>query len=270
MSNGSARFSRNSSVPLHAQLTEILMSRIESGELGEGKFPSENALVREYDVSRVTVRQALSNLEERGLVYRRQGLGTFVKGPQISQQLNRGARTIVEAMRAHGLEPEVQVLGLEQVDAPAFVADALGTGPQPVTLLRRVYLHEGMPIALVELYLPLAMTGVGEVLPRRDHLTETTYSVFENEMNIRIKEARHVIHAAVLDQPTADILEMEDGSTCLVLDRTTYSDSGNVLELIRYYYSTDRFQFEITLPRDAEDLAIRVSQRWRSTPGTEA
>ena len=80
-----------------------------------------------------------------------------------------------------------------------------------MTRLRRCYKHNGSPIALVYLYLPLAMSGVAQILVQDDHLKETTYSVFENEMHIAIKEAKHIIRSVELDAGAAETIEHETG-----------------------------------------------------------
>ena len=261
--------SRESDVPLYVQLMEALERRIESGDLRHGDMlPSEAALIEEFKVSRITVRQALSNMEQRGLVYRRRGRGTFVSAPQVSQQLNHEAKTILEALRDRGIEPQVRVLGLEQIEAPLRVAEMLGVKDDTlVTRLRRVYMHEDAPLALVDLFLPLAMSGVAEVLNREDHLKETSYSVFEKEMHISIKEAKHIIHSTALEADAAKALNVPSDSTCLTMDRITYADNGSVLELMRFYYPTDSFQFEITLPRHEQNISYRISENWRKAEG---
>jgi DNA-binding GntR family transcriptional regulator len=257
--------SRGSDVPLYVQLMETLERRIQSGELRPGDMiPSESALIEEFKVSRITVRQALANMEQRGLVYRRRGRGTFVSAPHVSQKLNREARTIVEALRERGIEPEVRIVGMEQLSAPIRVAELLGLKDQTVvTRLRRVYLHENAPLALVDLYLPLAMSGVAEVLCREDHRKETTYSVFENEMHIKIKEARHIIHSTALEADAAEALNLPPDSTCLTMDRITYAENDRVLELMRFFYPSDSFEFEITLPRHEQQISHRVSENWK-------
>jgi GntR family transcriptional regulator len=220
--------------------------------------------MEQYGLSRITVRQALANLEQRGLIYRRRGKGTFLRGPQVSQKLTRKARTIVEALRDRGIEPEVRIIGLQKIRAPEHVATILGTGDEPVMRLRRVYLHEGAPIALVDLFLPLALSGVAEVLCRDDYKYETSYSVFENEMHIRIKEAKHIIRTSALQPEVAEALDMPESSTCLTMDRITYSESENVLEMMTFYYAEDSFHFEITLPRHDENLSYIVTSANRA------
>lgn len=257
--------SRDSDEPLYKQVSDSLEQRVQSGELRHGEtLPSELALMKQYKVSRITIRQALAILEQRGLIYRRQGKGTFVRAPQLNQTLNRQAKTIVEALREHGVEPEVRVLGMQQIPAPRGVSEILGTGDEPVTRLRRIYLTQGVPIALVDLFLPLAMSGVAQVLCREDHLKETSYSVFENELHIKISKAKHVIHSTALEPSAAEALGMPTGAACLAMDRITHAEGGGVLELMKFYYPADSFQFEITLPRHVEQIGFRISSNWRS------
>ncbi len=245
--------------PLYKQLVETLEERMDAGRLKPGAMlPSELTLGSEFGVSRVTVRQALSELQKRGRIVRRQGKGTFVGTPPLNQQLDRQAKTIIEALRERGIEPEVDILGIDQVAPPQRVREAFGD-VAPVTRLIRCYRHEAAPIALVYLYLPLAMSGVAQLLAREDHLKETTYSVFENELHIEIKEARHVIRISELEAEAAGFLNMEPGEPCLTMDRITCSEQDKVLELMTFYYPADGVRFEITLPRNERRLALRMA-----------
>ena len=253
--------SRDSDQPLYKQVVDVLESRLGSDGLSPGEMlPSEASLISEFGVSRVTVRQALAELEKRGQIVRRQGKGTFVGAPNVNQALNQQAKTIIEALREKGIEPEVEVLGIDQVIPPQRVIDAFGNGDNAVTRLRRCYRHNGAPIALVELYLSLAMSGVAHVLAQSDHAKETTYSVFEQEMHIEIKEVKHVIRSVELDADAARWLNMQPREPCLTMDRITYSADDNVLELMTFFYPTDTFQFEITLPRQERGLSVKLAE----------
>lgn len=252
---------RDSERPIYRQLVDALEHMINAGQLKLGEMlPSESTLMTDFGVSRITVRQALSHLKKRGLVVRKQGKGTFVSAPHLHQELNLEAKTIVETLREMGIEPDVTILGLDHVAPPQRVQQAFDTDEKTVVLLRRLYTHEGSPIALVYLYLPLALSGVAYVLARDDHLKETTYSVFEKGMQINIKEAKHIIGTVALDDEAAAALNMKPGEPCLTMDRITYSDKGAVLEMITFYYPTDSFHFEITLPRHENRIALKMSE----------
>ena len=261
MTSGSTILSRDSDEPLYKQVVRTLDTRMSDGGLRLGEMlPSESAMMEEFGVSRITIRQALAELEERGQIVRRQGKGTFVGTPHVKQQLTRQAKTIIEALAERGIEPEVEILGIDQVDPPDRVRDVFGKGDGPVIRLRRRYQHNARPIALVDLYLPLAMSGVAQVLAQDDHATETSYTVFENELNIAIKEAKHVIRSGNLSEKAAKWLNMSPDDPCLTMDRITYSKDDKVLELMTFYYPTDTFEFEITLPRQERGLAVKLTE----------
>ncbi len=261
MQKSNSILSRTSDQPLYWQIASALETRIAQGEFGGSEMlPSEILLAEEYGVSRITVRQAMEQLSRQGLIVRRRGKGTFVKAPVVKQQLNNKAKTLVEALREKGIDPDVNVLGLEQIDPPERVREALATGDEPVMRLRRRYENAKVPLALVYLYLPLAMAGVAHVLTREDHLKETTYSVFENEMELQIKEARHIIRTVELDEQAAADLEMSVGEPCLTMDRITYSTNNTVLEMMTFYYPTDSFRFEITLPRSDSGVSLNIAR----------
>jgi len=251
--------SRASGRPLYAQLADILESRIRDTAPG-ARLPREDALVEQYGVSRVTVRRALAQMAQIGIVERRQGKGTFVASPAVNQTLGDGAKTIVEALAEKGIEPDVTVLGLDRVAPPPHVRAAFHGADAPVVRLRRLYAHAGCPIALVDLYVPLALSGVAQILAETGHRGETTYSVFETELQITIKEACHTIKTVRLDADVASALGMRQGDTGLVMDRITFGENGTVLEVMTYHYATERFQFEITLPRHERHFALKVAE----------
>lgn len=250
--------------PLYLQIVESLREKIGSGEYAPGTLlPSEIALTKIFAVSRVTVRQALAELEERGLIYRQQGRGTFVSEPSIRQQINHEAQTIVEALRNEGIEPEVRVLGLDQKKPNHHVAAILGTGDQDICILKRLYLHNKLPIALSTLNLPLSMGGIASILSRQQNINQTTYSIFES-MGLVIKEAKHVIKTIALDTTEAKHLRLNAGDICLASERITYGRNGSPLELTQFVYPPERMRFEITLPRHSAAKVLRVYSQDRN------
>ena len=83
-------FDKDVPVPLYYQLKEIIREDIERGRLSPGRsIPSERELVDRYNISRMTVRQAISELVVEGYLYRQRGKGTFVAEPKIKQKLLR-------------------------------------------------------------------------------------------------------------------------------------------------------------------------------------
>jgi GntR family transcriptional regulator len=250
--------------PLYQQVARKLRAQILDGTFpADSALPNEDQLAAEHAVSRVTIRKALEFLAGLNLIRRQQGKGTFVNPLHMRQHLSRRAQTITEALREKGVEPKVTVLGLEHRPLPSPYNEWLGLGDREGVVLRRLYTHQGDPIALVTLYLPLPMSGVAYALAKRESGNETSYSIFEDQMGVVIKEANHVIRTVQIDDEESVYLGLPAGTVCLAMDRITYSTQGTVLELMHYVYAPDRMEFEINLPRrSASDVVIRkVFQR---------
>src|SRR3954467_10854040 len=125
----------------YADLADDLRRRIASGELRPGRLlPSEAQLAGENDVSRVTVRKALAQLRDAGLVASRQGFGWYVAPSPLPQPLD-GLRTIEANVLAAGQATERRVVGFGFVDAPARAREVLGIAT--VLEIRRVNLADG-------------------------------------------------------------------------------------------------------------------------------
>ena len=254
-----AAVERVSDQPLYLSIADELRRQIFAGEFeGEGALPSENEMMEKFGVSRVTVRQSLAILEEQGIIYRQQGRGTFLAPPHLRQQLSRGAKTIVEALREVGIEPKVKVLGVEHIKLPTHVKNLFGGEESEGIKLRRLYSHNKLSIALVTLYLPLSLGGVAYILAQGNNEQETTYSIFEKKMGLSIREAKHIVKTVAIDESEAAVLRLRRGDICLGMDRITYSSQGSVLELMNYIYPPGRMQFEINLPRKNTGMLLKV------------
>ncbi len=237
------------SVPAYTQLAERLKARIGSGELQPGaRVPSEQELIAVTGLSRVTVRAALSMLARDGLLVRRQGVGTFVGHP-IDQELS-SVQTTPEVLLMLGMVPDVKVLNFAAVVPPPDVQRALRLRPdERVVLMRRLYRSGGTPIALVHVYLPLALEQHAEILKSERAPTETTYTILEQKLGVTIKEARHVIKAGNADRDVARALRVKPGAAILVLDRLTVGVDGRPLEYDICHYHSGRYTFSVTVPR---------------------
>src|SRR6266513_39474 len=116
---------RNSPLPRYYQLKEIMRERVQSDEWMPGDLiPSERELGEQYGISRMTARQAITELVNEGLFYREQGKGTFVSRHKITQQLIR-LTGFTEDIRARGQRPGAKVLSARMVPADEATAEKL-------------------------------------------------------------------------------------------------------------------------------------------------
>lgn len=233
--------------PRHQQLSDRVREWVRAGAMApHDRLPSEAELGEASGVSRITVRRALATLENERLIYRRQGLGSFVAPPALPQGLVRLTDFAQDMARA-GLAATSEVLHWEPEAAPPHVADALGLDAgAPTTRLDRRRLGDGEPIALDRTWLPPAFA---QLLDGRDLTTETIYRVLERDHGIPVRRGRYRIEAATAHAAEAEALEVPPGAPLLVVGRTSFTTDDRAVYYQRRYYRADRVAFDLELER---------------------
>lgn len=229
--------------PLYDQLVDVLTDKIENElELGD-MLPSERELTIRYGVSRTTVRLALRELEDMGLVVRRHGKGTFVASNSRKPADLAGTYSLTEQMRSMGREPRSQVLEFEVREATKFLAAQMGVSlGQRVYRMRRLRLADDVPIMVERTYLPAAQF-IG--LTRERLSSKPLYDVVEQEYNQKIKVAEEAFSARAANVDEARLLEIGEGDPVLHLVRTTYNDKNEIIEYTRSVARADQFEYTI-------------------------
>src|SRR5215467_9428342 len=183
--------------PLYERVEFVLAGDIADGSLPpETQLPSEEGLIERFKVSRTTVRKAIQNLVERGLVEVRTGRGTFVTQPKITQELTE-LTGFVEDMLALGRTPTARLLDKRIVAADEAVAHHLALTPgTSVVRLRRVRLVDGVAMSFDETYLPREL---GEKVAENDLEAEPVFALLENKYDTPLVEAEYKLEAAAAD-----------------------------------------------------------------------
>jgi len=235
-------------VPLHEQISSFLRGKIEGGEwVADTQLPSEHDLCVAFDVSRVTVRRALQTLEADALIFRRQGLGSFVCERRMAQGLVRLTDFAQDMARA-GLQATSRVLHRGNEPCPPLVAERLGHEAEaPILRLDRLRLGDGEPMALDRTWIPLYYA---QLLEGRDLTHETLYRVLEQDHGIPVLSGRTRITAASADPFLAEQLGVEPGVALLVMERTSRSVGERALYFQRRFYRSDRMAYELELARE--------------------
>lgn len=248
---------RRGSMPASTQLAEALKSAIvEQRPLRGARLPSERELIERSGLSRVTVRAAVGVLERDGWLVRRQGLGTFVANP-VNQELGVGVRTITEVLAGSGITPQADALSHRVIDAPPRIAETLKLSK--VLCVNRRFRDGDVPLALLTAYFPPGLGNAVEPLiskapgAEKTNAMETTYTMWEQRLGVRIARARHEIHAAGASLDVAGALDLPPGSPVLVLERTSYTHDDRALEVVDFHYRPERYRFSVTLPRNMSD-----------------
>lgn len=235
--------------PRHEQISAWLREHIEAGRYEpDEKLPSENELCEQFDVSRVTIRRALQTLEHEGYIYRRQGLGSFVRERKTAQGLVRLTDFAQDMARA-GLDASSTVEHHAPESPPSDIRTQLDTEETKVMRLDRVRLGDGDPVAFDRTWLPMFYA---QLLEDRDLTSETIYGILETEYDIPIVRGRYRITAANADASIADPLGVPTGNALLLIERLSMTEGGKRVYFQRRYYRSDRVAYELELARDSE------------------
>ena len=233
--------------PRHEHLSIWLREQIASDSYTvHDQLPSENQLGKQFGVSRITVRRALQTLENEGLIYRRQGLGSFVADTKVGQGLVR-LTDFVEDMTQAGLAPSSRVTFHDDVEAPVVVSDALHVDAgAAVRRLDRLRLGNGAPIAFDRTWLP---HFYAKRLDGHDLEQATIYSILEQTHNIPVVQGRFRIEAVNATEELAMLLDVPVGQALLMISRISETHGGHVVYYQQRFYRSDRVAYELTLAR---------------------
>ncbi len=245
------RLSPHSDIPLYTQLRELLRARILDGTYAPtSKLPSESELVQRLNVSRITVRQALGDLQKEGLIYKLHGKGTFVARPKAFQNVTT-LQGLAESLGQHGFEVINQLHSFKYIAATATVAEKLRlpTGSEVVEI-KRVRLINREPVSLEITWLPAAL---GARLEKADLATRDIFLILENDCGLPLGHADLAIDAVLAESDLTRALRVEEGSPILRIERLTYTADGKPVDFEHLYYRGDAFQYRLRADRQRHD-----------------
>lgn len=231
--------------PLYIQLRTLLLAQIKAGHYRpHQRLPSERELCLEFQVSRMTVRQALLDLLRVGAVYTRVGKGTFVAAPTIDQQLGC-VTSFSQELRRRGDRPSSRVLHASCGPADADVAQVLALAADAeVIVLARVRLVGAVPLALETAFLPAARFPG---LLGHNFADESLYDVLEHEYQLKLVRAQQTIEAALATAQECSALQLTMPAAVLKMQRLTLAADGAPVELVRSVYRGDRYKLHSLL-----------------------
>jgi GntR family transcriptional regulator len=234
-------------VPLYGKVEEVLASEIARGDLKPGdRLPSEEELLTRFGVSRITVRRAIQNLIQRGIVEIRRGRGTYVLAPRVSQELTT-LTGFAEDMDIHGRKASARVVSQEVVAANAIVARQLGISKGVrVMRIERVRLADSVPMSFDETYLPL---DIGKQIVSDDLRIKPIFTLLEEKYGILLTDAEYKMEAAAASAHIAQALAISEGSPVFRIERTSFAEGGHPIDYEVLSYRGDLIRFVTRLAR---------------------
>lgn len=241
--------------PLYVQLANMLRDQIAQGQLSPGvALPSELDLMQAHNVSRTTVRQALTLLAEDNIIIKVQGKGSFIQQPAITQDL-MSLQTVNEVLTSAGLVPQVKVLVVDmQAAITPYIQQQLQVEPdETVVCVKRVHLVEDHPIAYAVIYLSGKFDWRFSV---EDLKQQSIYAWLETKSNILVDRGRQVIRATAASEEVATLLDLYVGSPVLRVENTSTTADGTPIDFTEFYFLPDRYSLVVSLHRTHSGVSL--------------
>ncbi len=235
---------RGPGVPLYIQIAEALEGAVSETNLPDTvPIPSEPELAQILGVSRPTIRQALGYLEQRSVLYRRRGVGTF-RAPHAIGRPPR-LRGLFDELAEQGLTPVTTVLSIQKISASAEIAAdlrlAVGT---PLVLVERLREVDGRPIVLHRNYLNLS----GQAPPDPAELARgSLYTLLRTRYGIELALASQTISARQAERNERKHLMLGQNACVLVAQRVSFDPAGQGIEWAINTYPAGSHSFQMRL-----------------------
>ncbi len=236
---------KDSALPIYYQLEEYIKQLIATGELQSGDcLPSEREYAEQYGISRMTVRQAISNLVNEGYLYRQRGKGSFVSNK--SNERSKGLLGFTEQMISIGAKPSSEVLSFKKVNVTEEVAKKLEiTENAEAFEVKRLRLADDVPVTLEIGYFPEAL------FPElsKNVFQESFYAYAEETLENKIDYCSQIIKTDFVGKKDASKLDMKKNDPILRIERCTYLATGEPIEFVYSIYATSSYKLYTEMKR---------------------
>lgn len=245
----SRRLHRNSPIPLYEQLKAILAEDIRNGKLAaDEQIPSERELCEKYDVSRITVRQAIAEAVNEGLLYRTRGRGTFVSGTKIEQQLKK-VNSFQQTLVNQGLIASTSLLKAEPEPNNFFLSRILNTNMlDQVIHIQLVGSGNNVPVVFYDSYFA---SEIGENMMKEAKLAASkklpfsTLDLYGEKVGVVPTHVEQTFEAIPADSQVSEILQIPVQSPIFLSTSIIYKNE-QALEFKLAYYRGDKYKFYVT------------------------
>lgn len=227
--------------PLYVAVANTLQKEIEQGKHAVGStLPTEEMLADRFQVSRHTIRQALRELKDQGLILARAGIGTIVRTQPDKIWLMSGLNSLVDLLE-FATETEMHVLSKSTIIADRDLVKEIKCEPGSEWFhleVVRCLPDQPRPLSFLKVYV---QPKYAHKLKKIKHLREPIYAVLEREFDVRIAEVRQELTADSLDHNIAELLDATAGQAALRITRHYYDKRGELLQIALGYYPSGRY-----------------------------
>ena len=213
------------------------------------KIPPEHVLASQFDVNRMTVRQALSSLVDEGLLIRKRGDGTFVTHNEaLIRDMGLKHIGIANELLLPLEKSKTLTVEKSEIEPSPLVREKLDLGKNDrhvVRIIRDRLVPEGFRAFTIN-YLPL---GIGKQIHEKALMKKPLLKIMEDDLKIKFIEAFQTIEASFADEEMATHLGILPGNPVLSTERIMYAEKGRPVELVNTIYASGRYKACLSLKR---------------------
>ncbi len=257
-----ARTNTNTGIARYQQVYTVLSQALAEGSIAAGEaLPSEPTLVREYGVSRTTVRRALARLAAEGSIIRRRGSGTFAKDGLEKPKPGRKLTHMLDDLRSVGANTRSKLLAFEHVSTPEFLLRECPDFGEKALLIRRLRSVGNNPVVLATIYVPERLATL--LTPRR--LGADTVLIALDKLGHRATTADQQTTAIAADPFSAEHLRCPVGAALLSVRQLARDSKEKILDFTSFVYRPDCYELHTQIGRTRTSRPSSNGHRARTT-----
>ena len=233
-------------IPVYYQLKEIIREKIEIGALKIGeKITSENKLSEIYQISRMTVRQAIKELVGEGLLYRDKGRGTFVCEPKIDYGFIQKLTTFYDDMREKGYTMRTKVLKQEIRTASKAIAEKLNIEEnEKILYILRIRYIENSPIVTVVNHIPYKLCPN---LINEDLTDKSLYQTLAEKYGLVAYKAKVTLEAIIASKYDSELLNIKEDAPIHLMKNITCTKENVIMDYFESHFRGDKGKVQVEL-----------------------
>lgn len=246
-------------LPIYYQIKNKIQEWIVSKEYSPGeKIPSENELAKIFNVSRLTVRQAISLLIQEKLLYRKRGEGTFVTtDSKLIDSFGLAFSGFMDDLFYQVSKSKTKTVKMDKIKATRNILEKLQIDDEYVVRIQRVRLLNNVLFAYTVNYLP---ESIGKNIEEKTLYEKPLLKILEVDMGFEFEEAFQTIEASFSDQEVSAKLEIPSGSPILYVERIMYDKKNKPIEFVQTSYRGDIYKYVVRMKLDKGDKERRWVQ----------
>lgn len=239
------KINHDAPVPIYYQIKQDLQEKIINGVFKPNdRIPSEESLAKQYSISRMTARNAVTQLVNEGFLYRVHGKGTFVSKPKVEKSF-APLTGFVEDMRSKGFVPGSKVISFTEIIPNTKIKNFLEIeGTERVLEIVRIRLANAEPIVFQKAYIP---SKIAPNLIQEDLENNSLYEILDQKYGLILFKATQRMEAVSATREQADLLGLKRGNPLFYIERISYLENSKPVEYVEMWYRGDRYAFEVEL-----------------------